>query len=411
MAARLCQAAAGGEILASDRVVGLTGPVDGAHWGRPRETRVRGVSEPLRVVRVEPDEPLPAPPPRPTQPGPPRRRRAIAAAAAVAALALATGIGLYLIGRGGVATPPRSLAVIDPASGRLLRDVPLPGVPESVAAAFGRIWIGQAYGSVSAVTMRGMRLTAPVGVGIDPQYVAAGDGGVWVFDGESKLVELSPSSTSPGVTGRRTLWRCTVNHFLHPGVPGCGGGGLAVVDREIWVGQAPDGFTDSRNGLIVRIRPSDLRAVGNIPHVAIGSMAFGEGALWSFGAVGMEVDRVDAVTREVIHIPLRGQIATFTPTGVAVRFGAAYAPSPAGTLYRCTAGGDAPPTCRTLPAPPGLTDVAASPTALWATTDSGLLLEINPFTGAIEHRREFGRVNAVALAYADRRVWVALAPQ
>jgi adenylate cyclase len=62
MAGRLVSAARPGEVLATERLVRLTGHVDGLHWSRPRALRLKGLADPERVVRVEPDDPLPAPP-------------------------------------------------------------------------------------------------------------------------------------------------------------------------------------------------------------------------------------------------------------------------------------------------------------------------------------------------------------
>jgi class 3 adenylate cyclase len=411
LAARLCGAARGGEILATERVVGLTGPVQGLHWESPRAARVKGMHDLQRVVEITPDDPIPPPPPRRPERVPPNRRRKLGLAAGGALLLVVVALMILLgVGRGGttasiVATPPRSLAEIDPRLGRVVGDVTLPAPPESLAAGFGRIWIGEQGGTVSAVRISTLRPHgAPVGVGIDPMFVATGATAVWVFDAVRNLAELNPSQSAPGIVARRTLWRCAPNQFLNKLLPACGGGGLAVIGNTVWVGHAVDAMPDSHNGVLDLRSASTLESVGHVPHVAIGTFAAGEGGLWSFGGVGMEVDRVDLAGRSVVRIPLTGQDATYTPAGVAVGFGYAWVASPLGSLYRCSSDG----TYTRFQLPSGLTDIVASPTALWASLNDGRVLEIDPFKAAVEHIYKLGNADAVALVYTDGRVWVAL---
>jgi class 3 adenylate cyclase len=77
LAARLCGQAAGGEILATERLVGLTGAVAGLHWDRPRAIRLKGVRDPERIVQIQPDESIPPPPALPREPRAGRSRRTL----------------------------------------------------------------------------------------------------------------------------------------------------------------------------------------------------------------------------------------------------------------------------------------------------------------------------------------------
>ncbi len=52
VAARVCEAAKGGHVLASADVVEATGPLDGIRVGRARSRRLKGVKAPLRVCEV-----------------------------------------------------------------------------------------------------------------------------------------------------------------------------------------------------------------------------------------------------------------------------------------------------------------------------------------------------------------------
>jgi hypothetical protein len=406
-----------GEILATERLVGLCGPVAGLHWDRPRPLRLKGVQEPERVVRIESDEALPPPPaplPEATQPLW-RRRWWVVGVVAAAALLIAIVLAVEL-SRGSnvapVAIHSQSLAVLDPRTSGgqdpVVSDVRLAGSPESLAAGFGRIWVGEQGGTVGAVRTANLRVQQPpYGVGIDPAFIAAGAQAVWVFDGVRDLVELNTSAMSPGITARRRLWKCAPDQFVNPHLlPACGGGGVAVVNGQVWVGHAVDAYPDSHNGVVDQRSASTLRSVGSIAHVAIGTFGVGEGGLWSFGGVGMETDRVDTATGQVTHIRFKSQIATYTGAGVAVGFGYAWAASPSGVLYRCSTDGSY--TQFQLPFS-GVTDVAASPTALWVSINDGRVLEIRPSPFKVMRTIRLAHRDAVALTYADSRVWVALA--
>ena len=417
LAARLCSHAGGGEILATERLVGLCGPVSGLHWGRPRPLRLKGVQDPERVVRVEPDEPIPPPPPPlPEAAQPVWRRRWVVGGVIAAALVLATAVAIAVERTRGsdvapIAILPHSLAVIDPRTGSgqdpVVSDVNLAGSPESIAAGFGRVWVGEQGGTVGAVRMANLRVQqSPYGVGIDPAFIAAGAQAVWVFDGVRDLVELNTSATSPGITARRRLWKCAPDQFVNPHqLPACGGGGVAVVTGQVWVGHAVDAMPNPHNGVVDQRSASTLKSVGSIAHVAIGTFGVGEGGLWSFGAVGMETDRVDTATRQVTHIPFKSQTATYTGAGVAVGFGYAWAASPSGALYRCSTEG----TYTQFQLSSGITDIAASPTALWVSLNDGRVLEIRPSPVKVVRTIRLGHRDAVALTYADGRIWVALA--
>lgn len=417
LAARLCSHAGGGEILATERLVGLCGPVSGLHWGRPRPLRLKGVQDPERVVRVEPDEPIPPPPaPLPEAAQPVWRRRWVVGGVIAAALVLATAVAIAVERTRGsdvapIAILPHSLAVIDPRTGSgqdpVVSDVNLAGSPESIAAGFGRVWVGEQGGTVGAVRMANLRVQqSPYGVGIDPAFIAAGAQAVWVFDGVRDLVELNTSATSPGITARRRLWKCAPDQFVNPHqLPACGGGGVAVVTGQVWVGHAVDAMPNSHNGVVDQRSASTLKSVGSIAHVAIGTFGVGEGGLWSFGGVGMETDRVDTATRQVTHIPFKSQTATYTGAGVAVGFGYAWAASPSGALYRCSTEG----TYTQFQLSSGITDIAASPTALWVSLNDGRVLEIRPSPVKVVRTIRLGHRDAVALTYADGRIWVALA--
>ena len=67
VAARLCATARGGEIVVTETVRRLAGPLERATYSPLRQLRVKGVDDPVSVCSVDPVDPLPAlpAPPRP----------------------------------------------------------------------------------------------------------------------------------------------------------------------------------------------------------------------------------------------------------------------------------------------------------------------------------------------------------
>ena len=128
VAARLCAAATGGQILATETVVHLAGVTPAVRYGRRRSARLKGVERSIVIVDVEPVEPLP-PPPRPA-PREGDRRRIVAIGVALILVAIAaTAAALMRSGGSGdparpnVALHPDSVAVFDIKSERVVRDV------------------------------------------------------------------------------------------------------------------------------------------------------------------------------------------------------------------------------------------------------------------------------------------------
>src|SRR5205823_1594401 len=103
---------------------------DGLHWSRPRSMRLKGLVDSELVVRVESDEAIPPPPAQRTGPRQADRRK-YQWLVAVVVLLVALGGGLVWSqiegGHGGVARSvrvyPNSVAVVDPVTGRVLRDI------------------------------------------------------------------------------------------------------------------------------------------------------------------------------------------------------------------------------------------------------------------------------------------------
>jgi streptogramin lyase len=356
-------------------------------------------------VQSEPDEPRPA---RPQPASPAWKSRRVWAIGVALVILASTLIGFAFAIRSersrahrGVPVRVNSLAAIDPRSGRVVADIPLGATPEGLVAGFGRLWVGDQGHRMTVVRADDRRRTSTA-LPVDPQYLAAGAGGVWVFDGLAQLVELDPRSVQ--VAQSRRLWRCRL-----PGqggvLPACGGGGVAVADGRIWVGQAPDASYAAPHGILVQVDCAGLRPLGRVRGVTIGQLGAGGGAVWSMGAAGrLEVDRIDPASGRVVRQTLGGigGGAGNRPTNIVSGFGFVWAGAASRRLYRFAPGGGYV-TFR-LPAAP--TAIASAPDAIWVATGHGRILRLNPSSGRVETTVSVGGRSPVGLAYAAGRIWV-----
>jgi class 3 adenylate cyclase len=408
-AARLCGIAVGGQVLATERLVGLTGRVDGLRMGRSRSVQLKGLDAPERVVEVEPIAPLPAPPPTAShRPSNRRRRQLLLLVVVLAGLVGAAG---FLVTRGsGTATPrasvtsaPRSLAVINPGQHRVVADIPLPAEPETLISGSGQVWVGSGDQTITPVSLRSGRPGEPIGLGIDPASLTYGDGAVWIYDSLARVAEVDAQHRSL-IGPLHRFWHCTANHFLHPELPSCAGAGIVLVGDELWVGTAPLPY-----GAIDRLNSTTFKILGVINRVDVGgALLRGLGAVWSWGNVGRNVDQVSTQTRRVTQRTDLGVAATYTGGGIALGLGYAWiADGPTGSLF-AIAPGDRNYTYRYL-LPHGLSGVTVTPDAVWVGVSDGRVLKINPYSGKIEETYHLGHVNPVALTYAGGQIWVALA--
>ena len=407
LAARLCAIAKPGQILATERLVGLTGPVEGLHPTNVRSERL-GIPQPERLVTIEPDRPIAPPPPAPAPPAPPGQHQIALglAAGVVIALAIVAGV-VYQISQATarpavVAVKPNSLAVIDPGvrdpKNAVVDDVPLGATPESMTTGYGKVWIGNQGGTVSDVAISRPATPATGGVTIAPAGVATGDGAVWGFDGQSRIAEIDPNGSL--IEGPYRLWRCTAST--------CGGAGVTVVGSQVWVGQARNGFYEAPNGIIHRLDSDNLKTQGTIPGVIVGPLSNTPDGVWSAGnAEGLQFDHVDPATADVNRQKVGSPaVATFTshPTQAVSGFAFTWVATAGGVLYRLSS--DAP--YQTFQVPAGIVSLAVSNAGIWMASSSGKVYLFSPSRGGIVRMYSLGNTRPVAVVSAGGRIWVAV---
>ncbi|MGZ5297184.1 MAG: ABC transporter substrate-binding protein [Actinomycetota bacterium] len=320
LAARLCGQAKAGETLASKEVVHLARRVEGVRYQEHGSLSLKGLAEPVAVVRVISEEHDPAdelaafapPPPTPHRP-PRRRRRTVFVAAGLAIALIAVGIPLVrsLSESDAVAIETNSLVSIE-QDGRIEASVPLGTRPGAVAADKDAVWVARPdEGRISRLDPETGAVTDTIRVGPDPSGIAIGEGFVWVTNaGGPTVSQISPKTNEVvatidvcsgpiGVaTGQGAVWvACAfataalridpetgeTEEFQLPGTPA----GVAVGEGSVWIS-----ITTSAS--VVRLDPDSLEIVSEI-HVGNGpeAVVVAFGSVWVANRLDGTVTRLD----------------------------------------------------------------------------------------------------------------------
>jgi len=259
LAARLCGEARAGEILASREVTHLARRVDGVRYEDRGPMLLKGLDEPIVVVRVVPEGEDPierlrpfAPPPLHAARRTSRRWPVVVGIGVVLAL---VAIAIPLLGSDGgeaVDVGTNAIARMNAEEGSLDFDTPLGQRPGASAIGFGSVWVAEPDRDVVVrLDLEDGSVTDMIPVGASPSGVAIGAGAVWVTN-----------------AGDGTVRRINV--------------GTNEVSQTLPAGSVPLGI------------------------------AFGDGALWVADSVGAVLRRIDPTSGETRSVPLAGQ-----PSGVA----------------------------------------------------------------------------------------------
>jgi YVTN family beta-propeller protein len=284
LAARLCGRAGPGEILASQGVVHLARKVEGVRYLDRGDLHLKGLAEPIRVVKVISEQGDPAEgfrrlAPRPKRgPAPVRlaRRHPIAAVlvalALVAAVAVPTSIALRS-GGSGERIAGDAVGIIDLESGELEGSVPLPSRPGAVATGEGSVWVTLPdRGAVVEIDAETMSIVDTVPVGSNPVGIGVGADSVWVANGGNSTVSrISPARNNE-----------VVDTIEVPGAPAA----IAVNEQGVWV-------ADSLGDAVTPIDPDTDDVLASIPvgDQPVDLVSDGE-ELWVANAASGSVSRV-----------------------------------------------------------------------------------------------------------------------
>jgi YVTN family beta-propeller protein len=222
-----------------------------------------------------------------------------------------------------------SLGIIDPATNRLVGEIPVGARPAGIASAHGSLWVANLDdGTVSHVDPQGHRVIRTVTIGTAPAALAAGAGAVWAVgaDGIVRRIDLTFNTVSrriptvkatslltagpavPAVAfGYGSVWTATGGFFSRPRISRVDPGRSKVV-ATVSTGNGPAGIatgfgamwvSDTFDNTVSRIDPSNVVTatipVGRGPR----AIAVGEGAVWVVDRLDDTVVRIDPTTNTV----------------------------------------------------------------------------------------------------------------
>jgi peptide/nickel transport system substrate-binding protein len=271
LAARLCGQAGPGEVLASQEIVHLARRIDGVTYANRGQVSLKGMAEPVTVIRVSSTEadaaerlrpaiPLRPAPPGPGGPGPARpdgrRRRLLVGGLALLIVVAAVAIPLSLGQGGGKNTEspspqesdvsPNSVGRLDLATGMVVGDTQLDSAPGEIAAGAGAIWATEPdQRAVVRIDPATGERNQTITVGFQPSGIAVGDGFVWVVNaGDPSVSRISPQT----------------NQVVDTITDGVGNGpqAIAVDGDSAWV-------TNRIDGTVSRFRADSGKLAATIP--------------------------------------------------------------------------------------------------------------------------------------------------
>jgi YVTN family beta-propeller protein len=391
--ARLSAAGHGGQILVSEATRRLV--EEGQQWLKFKDLgpqRLRDLPGRERVFQVEAPGLLRDFPPLRTPERGRRRRMVLVGAAAAAVLAAVLVPLLTLRGGGAIIAPPNSVAVIDPASNRVVAAVPVGQRPTAIAAGEGAVWVvNDGDHTVSRIDSKSRTVVRTIAIpGTAPLGgIAAGEGAVWLVTGYQtlSLVRIGPGYDA-------VEWTHALGQVWMPWQPTP----VAVGAGAVWTAAAPDGTLariDPRTGTVSR-------------HIDVGTdpagIAVGEGAVWVAGGRENVVVRVDPGSNGVLSRPSVGA----WPTAVAAGEGA---------VWVAANGDDAvsrvdPQSASVVTIPVGKepVSIAVGAGSVWvANSHDGTVSRIDPQSRPLAATIRVGAsADAVAASASKGAVWVAV---
>jgi YVTN family beta-propeller protein len=386
LAARLCGQARAGEILASREVTHLARHVDGVRYVDRGVLSLKGLSEPVAIVRVMPEDVDAVERLRPfAPPTPPSRKtsRRLAAAVGVALVLALVAISIPLLrsGDGTVDVGTNSIARINAEDGSLELAAALGQRPGASAIGFGSLWVAEPdRGVVARLDLEDGSVTDTIRVGTSPAGVAVGEGSVWVTNaGDGTVSRINPDTNEVSQTLRA----------------GSGPSGIALGDGALWV-------ADTIGTALLRVDPTsgeaEVAALAGQPS----GVAFTPNGVWvSVAPAG--IARIDPTNASVTLTQSVGN----GPTAVLPAFGSIWVANHLdGTVTRLEPStGRVEATIQVGEGPNALGPAAGS---LWVANElDGSISAIDPATNAAERSVSVGGAPA-SLSADGEGLWLAV---
>jgi peptide/nickel transport system substrate-binding protein len=385
LAARLCGQARAGEIFASREVAHLARRVEGVRYEDRGSLTLKGLAEPVHVMRVrgegvDPMERLaPYAPVRPREPRPRRRPWPALVAAALALVAVAIPL---VVPDPSVPVGSNSIARLAADGERVELAAPIGERPGASAVGFGSLWVAQPdRGRVVRVDLDDGEVRDTIEVGASPSGIAFGAGSVWVTNaGDGTVSRIDPETNFAG----------------EPLPAGSRPTGIAFGGGALWV-------ADTLGGQLLRIDPTSGEAQRAPLAGPPSGVVFTEGGVWVTTAPASVV-RIDPDGLDVVLTRAVGS----GPSAVLSAFGSVWVANELdGTVSRIE-----PSTGRELskvPVGDGPNALAASGGTLWVTTRyDGVVTAIDPASTTAGQTVPVGAEVASLTASGDD-LWLAVA--
>ena len=280
---------------------------------------------------------------------------------------------------------PNSVGAVDPASLELTSVTSVGNTPTDVAASDDWVWVinsNDGAGTISRIDTGTRMLASTFSVAGTPRTIVAAFGSLWVGTTEGRVHRVEPGTDL--VESSWTLPNAGESTAFEEDV---GAGWLAAAPNAIWAGSSR---------ALTRIDPTTSRMR---PHVSStwGPMAYGYGALW---VLGRELFRVSAVTAKVV-----GTVDLDGGVDVATGFGSVWIADDAqGAVVRVDARQEA--IVRTYDVGGSPLGVAVADDAVWAASDDGTVVSIDPATNVVTSISVGGAPRVVDVGAA--KVWVSV---
>jgi YVTN family beta-propeller protein len=316
-----------------------------------------------------------------------KRRRMYAGAALIGVLAAAVAIPVFALGQGSgggsANVAPNSLAVIDPASNKVVRAVENVGIaPSAVAVGEGSVWVANQQGqTVSRVDPATRTLQGTISIGATPTGIAVSPGAVWTANG----LLGSVARIDPGVNA--------VSATIRDVAPRSNAGAIASGEGGVWFASGVGTFS--------KIDGTRNKVVGNgIAGDLPSAIAIGEGSVWIANAGENTVSRINPRTYGVVRTISVGR----RPDGLVVADGAVWVADQGDDLV--TRIDSASSSVTTIPVGDQPTAVAYGAGAVWVANGAdGSVSRIDPDTGNVVKTIEVGgRPSGIAAAAGG--IWV-----
>jgi DNA-binding SARP family transcriptional activator/ABC-type branched-subunit amino acid transport system substrate-binding protein/DNA-binding beta-propeller fold protein YncE len=327
-----------------------------------------------------------------------RKKLAMLVGAALLLIAAAAAAADVELGSGQARITPvagNELAAIDPNSGRVVAAIPVGDVPSAVTVGEGAVWVLNINDhTISKIDPNSLQLIKTFNPGTSPPTdLAAGDGALWVVNGDTGADPLTVSRIDPKTYA--------LLQTIRPRFPKPVGSAYQSGQRSIVAGQEGVWIADPLDGALWRIDPRTDTAGLPAPGTIASSVTLIKGGMWAvtFDNKAVLLDQRSGRPRQQI------KLTATALNDVTVGAGAVWAADPAdGTLWKILPGQS--PTTSTTPVGVGAHAVAYGAGSVWVANGfDGTILKVDPTTGKVVQTITVGGVPR-AITYGDGRVWV-----